>query len=97
MYDASCHSKHHTRMGHAAQVSGVACLVGVQRAVQNVKSEPKYLAVKNPQYVLSTFELFLVLFLLSWLLYSGLTSWFYSLSQSLAIGCVQHLLLHFST
>ena len=58
-------------MGHAALVSGVACLVGVQRTVQkngNVKSEPKYLAVKNLQYVLSTFELFLVLPLLYWLL-----------------------------
>ena len=55
-------------MGPAAQVTGVSRLVGVQRAVQNndnVKSEPKYLAVKNLQYVLSTVELFLVLFLLS--------------------------------
>ena len=58
-YDAKCHAQ----MGHAAQVSGVACLVGVQRTVQNngnVKSEPKYL-VKNLQYVLSTVELFLAL------------------------------------
>ena len=36
---------------------------------RNVKSEPKYLACENPQYVLSTVELFLVL-LLSWLLRS---------------------------
>ena len=58
-------------MGRTAQVSGVAPLVGVQRTVQNnsnVKSEPKYLAVKNLQYVLSTLELCLVLLLLSWLL-----------------------------
>ena len=43
-----------------------------QRAVQNngnVKSELQYLAVKNLQYVLSTVELFLVLFLFSWLLW----------------------------
>ena len=33
-----------------------------------MKSEPKYLAVKNLQYVLTTVELFLALFLLSWLL-----------------------------
>ena len=55
-------------MGRVAQVSGVARLVRVQRAVQNngnMKGEPKYL---NLQYVLSTVELFLVLFLLSWLL-----------------------------
>ena len=48
-YDASrrSRSKHHARIGRAALVSGVARLVGVQRAVQNnrnVKSEPKYLA-----------------------------------------------------
>ena len=58
-------------MGRTAQVSGVAPFVGVQRTVQNngnVKSEPKYLAVKNLQYVLSTLELCLVLLLLSWLL-----------------------------
>ena len=37
-------------MGRAAQVSGVARLVGVQRTVQNngnVKSEPKYLACEQ--------------------------------------------------
>ena len=67
-YDALCHSKcHAAQMGHTAQmgcvaqVSGIARLVGGQRMVQknvNVKSEPKYLAVKNIQYVLSTVELF---------------------------------------
>ena len=49
-YDASRRSKHHARMGRAAQVSDVARLVGVQRAVQNnsnVKSEPKYLACEE--------------------------------------------------
>ena len=49
----------------------------------------KYLAVKNLQYVLSTVKLFVVLGF-----YGGLTSWFYSLSESLAVGCIQHLLLH---
>ena len=73
-YDASRRSKlikRHVQVGRAAQVSGVSRLVGVQRAVQNngnVKSEPKYLTVKNLQYVLSTVELFLLLFLLSLLL-----------------------------
>ena len=50
MYDASCRSKCHARMGRAAQVSGVPRLVGVQRTVQNnssVKSEPKYLACEE--------------------------------------------------
>ena len=63
--------KRHVQVGRTAQVSGISHLVGVQRAVQNngnMKSEPKYLAVKNLQYVLFTVELFLVLFLLSWLL-----------------------------
>ena len=46
--------------------------------------------VKNLQYVLSTVELYLVLFLL----YCGLTSLFFSLSESLAVGCVQYSLLH---
>ena len=49
-YDASHHAKHHAWMGRAAQVSGVARLVGVQRTVQNnnnVKSEPKYLACEE--------------------------------------------------
>ena len=39
-------------MGCAAQVSGVARLVGVQRTVQNngnVKSESKYLACEESQ------------------------------------------------
>ena len=65
MYDASRCAKCHARMGCVAQVSGIACLVGVQRTLQNngnVKSGPKY------QYVLSTFELFLVLLSLSWFL-----------------------------
>ena len=78
-YDASRRFKRQVQVGCAAQVSGISRLVGVQRAVPNngnVKSEPKYLAVKILQYVLSTVELFLVLFLLSWLLYGGLTSWF---------------------
>ena len=67
-YDASRRSKRHVQVGRMAKVSGVSHLVGVQRTVQNkgnVKSEPKYLAVKNLQYMLSTVELFLVLFLLS--------------------------------
>ena len=77
-------------MGCAAQVSSVARIVGVQRIAQNnsnVKSEPDTWLVKNLQYVLSTVELFLVLFLLCWL-YGGLTYWLYSLSESLAVGCV---------
>ena len=48
-YDASRCSKRHALMGGAAQVSGIARLLGVQRAVQNncnVKSEPKYLTYK---------------------------------------------------
>ena len=79
-----------------AQPSGIARLVGVQRAVQNngnMKSEAKYLAVKDLQYMLSTVELFL--FSSCFLgFYGGLTSWFYSLSESLAVGCVHHMLLH---
>ena len=51
-HDASRRSKRHARIGHAAQVSGVARLdlVGAQRTVQNngnVKSEPKYLACEQ--------------------------------------------------
>ena len=49
-YDALRRVKHHAWMGRAAQVSGVARLVGVQRTVQNndnVKSEPKYLACEQ--------------------------------------------------
>ena len=49
-YHATHRSKHHARMGRVAQVSGVARLVGVQRAVQNngnVNSEPKYLACEE--------------------------------------------------
>ena len=50
-YDASRCSKRHAQIGHAAQVSGIACLVGVQRTVQNngnMKSEPKYLICEEP-------------------------------------------------
>ena len=65
-YDASRRSKRNARMGRAAQMS-VARLVGVVQNNGNMKSVPKYLAVKNLQYVLN--ELFLVLFLLSWLLW----------------------------
>ena len=67
-FDASRRSKHHVQVGRMAKVSGISHLVGVQRTVQNksnAKSEPKYLAMKNLQFVLSTVELFLVLFLLS--------------------------------
>ena len=49
-YDALHCSKHHAWMGCAAQMLGVARLVGVQRTVQNngnVKSEPKYLACEE--------------------------------------------------
>ena len=50
-YDASRRSKRHAaQMGRVVQVSGIAHLVGVQRAVQNnanVKSEPKYLACEE--------------------------------------------------
>ena len=50
-YDALCRSKHPVaRMGHAALVSGIARLVGVERTVQknsNVKSQPKYLACEE--------------------------------------------------
>ena len=51
VYDASRRSKHHAQMGCMAQVSGVARLVGVQRAVENnsnVNSEAKYLACEEP-------------------------------------------------
>ena len=43
VYDA----KRHAQMGHAAHVSSIAHLVGIQRTVQNngnVTSEPNYLA-----------------------------------------------------
>ena len=43
-YDASRRSKRHVQVERAAKVSGVAHLLGVQRAVQNngdMKSEPK--------------------------------------------------------
>ena len=49
--------------------------------------------VKTVQYVLSTFEPFLVLFLLSWLLrWTDLFA--FSLSELPAIGCVQHSFVH---
>ena len=67
-YDASRRSKRHARMGRAAQVSGVARLVGVQRTVQNngnVKSESKYLACEQSPIRAFYFELFLVLLSLS--------------------------------
>ena len=63
--------------GAPVQVSG-----GVAGLVQNngiVKSEPKYLACEK--YVLSTFELFLVLLSLSWL-YGGLTYLLFSESPA---------------
>ena len=49
--------------------------------------------VKNLQYVLSIFELFLVLPLLYWLLRWGDFFAFF-VSESPAIGCVQHLFMH---
>ena len=83
-------------MGRAALVSGVARLVGVQRTVQkngNVKSEPKYLACEESQYVLSTFELFLVLPSLYWLLrWADFFAFF--VSELRAVGCVQHSFMH---
>ena len=48
--------------------------------------------VKNLQYVLSNFEIFLVLLSLSWL-YGGLT---YCFSQSRQLDCIQHLFMHFA-
>ena len=77
------------------QVSGVAQLVGVQRAVQNngnVKSEPKYLACEES--LAHAFDCWFFCFLLALLAssYSGLTtSWLYFLSESLAIGYVQQI------
>ena len=49
--------------------------------------------VETLQYMLSTFELFVVLFLLSWLLRrTDLFAFF--VVESLAVGCVQHSFLH---
>ena len=59
MYDASHCSKHHVRMSHVAQVSDITHLVGVRLNTW---------LVKNLQYALSNVELFVVLFLRSWLL-----------------------------
>ena len=68
-------------LGRAVPVSGVTFILRPCPAfrrlqygmrLQNngiVKSEPKYLACKESPYVLSTFELFLVLLSLSWLLW----------------------------
>ena len=91
-YDASRHSKHHAWMGRVAQVSGIARLVGVQRAVQNngnVKSEPKYLACEESSIPACFLLLNSFLFSSCSLgFHSGLTSLFYSLSELLAVGCV---------
>ena len=96
-YDASCCSKHHALIGRAAQVAGVTRLVGVQRAAQNngnVKNECKLSGLWR---ISSTCFLLLIFFLFSSCslsFYDGLTSWFYSLSESLAVSCVQQSLLH---
>ena len=83
-------------MGCAAQVSGVARSVGVQRTVQNngnVKSELKYFGLcKNLQNVLSTFELSLVLSL-SWFL-RWADFFAFSFSELPAVGCIQHSSIH---
>ena len=84
-------------MGHAVLVSDIARLVGVQRTVQkngNVKSEPKYLiGEESPTHVLSTFELFLVLPSLYWLL--NRADFFAFIASELpAVGCIQHLFMH---
>ena len=66
-----------------------AGLVGAQRTVQNngnVRIEPNTWLVKNLQYVLSTFELFLVLFLLSWLLLRWTNFFAFFFSESPAVG-----------
>ena len=71
-YDASRRSKCHARMGRVAQVSGVAHLVGVQRAIYKTVTRRVSLNtwfVKYLQYVHSTVEYFRVLFLFSWLLW----------------------------
>ena len=101
-YDASRRSKHYVQVGCTTKVSGVSRLVGVQRAVQNngdVKSEPKIpgCEVSQGQYMPSTVELFLFFFFCSLGFYGGLTSWFYSLSESLAVGRIQHSLLHLTS
>ena len=57
-YNASRHSKHHAQMGHVVHVSGVSCLVGVQRTVQNngnMKGEPKYMYPACEQSPIHTF------------------------------------------
>ena len=47
MYDALRCSKRRAQRGRVAQVSGIAHLVGDQKAVQNMKGEPKYLACEE--------------------------------------------------
>ena len=76
-YDALHCSERHARMGRMAQVSGIARLEGFQRAVQNMKGEPKYLACEESlirAFYCWTFSCS-VLALLGF--YGGLTSWFY--------------------
>ena len=92
-YDALRCAMHQYASAHVCGACGTcgACqklcdagLVGPKR---------QYLACETPRYVLSTFELFLVLFLLSWLL--QLTDLFAFLSsESLAVSCVQHSFRH---
>ena len=78
-YDASHRAKHHAQMGHAAQVSGIARLVGVQRTVQNNDNVKSTWLVKNLQHMLSTFELFHALLSLSGLLqWADLFAFFFS-------------------
>ena len=83
-YGASHRSKRHAWMGCAVQVSGIAHLVGVQRAIQNkgnVKSEPKYLACEESlvrAFYCWTFSCSL-LALLGF--HGGLTSWFYRVTS----------------
>ena len=73
-------------MGCAAQVSGVAHLVGVQRTVQengNVKSKAKYLACEEPPICAFYFWLDSLLFFCRSIgFYSGLTYLLSSYSQT---------------
>ena len=94
-YDASRCSKRHALMGGCgASVRHCLFILGVQRAAQNnngnVKSEPKYLACEESP--VRAFYCWTLSCSLGF--YSGLTSLFYSLSESLVVGCVQHSLLH---
>ena len=98
-YDAlRCSKRHAARMGRAAQVSGIARLVGVQRAIQknsNMKSEPKYLAFEeSPIHAFFfTYELFLLLLLsLYWLLrWADFFAFFWSHSRQLSAAFSTHL------